>query len=296
MVSDFVFLRLNCAAALTQFDQNPRFRVGDATILPQRDSNSPQSVVFLKIRCIDMSFAFRRVLSLVTALLTALTLLGSLSGVSAENMTPVITSPAIAEPAPDARQLESVVPPKADVSGRPAATPKGKQAKKQAAQAPASLSHPFYIEFRSRHALSYGHTFLAHGRLGANGRILTQTIVGLHPAGDDAGPWMVGHVVPVPSETGPSDGDLEEEYISARYRIDLTPVQYENIVRFVNKLAASSPLWHAVIYNCNAFVGDVVKYMGMKHPPSLDFPPDFINGIRTMNGGVRTLSRLNEPQ
>src|SRR5262245_15059623 len=67
-------------------------------------------------------------------------------------------------------------------------------------------SKPYYVEFRSRSAQSYGHTFSIHGRLSGNGQIATKTVVGLHPATESAVPWMIGHLILVPSETGASDG------------------------------------------------------------------------------------------
>src|SRR3954470_569712 len=83
----------------------------------------------------------------------------------------------------------------------------------------------YFVEFRSRYALSYGHTFLVHGRLNAKGEVAQLTpelVAGLHPKGEGPQLWTVGHVMPVPSETGPSDGDLEEEYVSARFRVLLS--------------------------------------------------------------------------
>jgi hypothetical protein len=146
-------------------------------------------------------------------------------------------------------------------------------------------SNRYFIEFRSRYALSYGHTFLAHGRLNARGEIAESEIAGLHPAG--AGPelWTLGHLVPVPSETGPSDGDLEEQYISARYRIDLNEAEYRDVVAFIRKLQASSPVWHAALYNCNKFVGVIAEHMGLRTPPSIQRPQDFITNLREMNTG-----------
>ena len=146
-------------------------------------------------------------------------------------------------------------------------------------------SNRYFIEFRSRYALSYGHTFLAHGRLNARGEIVESEIAGLHPAG--AGPelWTIGHLVPVPSETGPSDGDLEEQYISARYRIDLNEAEYKDVVAFIRKLQASSPVWHAALYNCNKFVGVIAEHMGLRTPPSIQRPQDFITNLREMNTG-----------
>ena len=80
--------------------------------------------------------------------------------------------------------------------------------------APQSAPHvgvakPYYIEFRARSAQSYGHTFSIYGRLNGQ-KIASKTVAGLHPFTESALPWMVGHLVVVPSETGASDGDTED--------------------------------------------------------------------------------------
>jgi hypothetical protein len=79
------------------------------------------------------------------------------------------------------------------------------------------------------------------------------------------------------------------QYISARYRINLTAAQYAKGLRLHPQLQQRSPVWHAVLYNCNAFVGDVAHVMGLRTPGHLELPADFINGIRRMNGGVAYL-------
>jgi hypothetical protein len=144
----------------------------------------------------------------------------------------------------------------------------------------------YYIEFRSRYAQSYGHTFAMFGRLNARGQIVEREVAGLHPAGDSPVPWMIGHLVFVPSETGPSDGDLEEKYVSARYRVVLSESEYQRVTTHIKELQASSPVWHAVTYNCNAFVADIAKFMGLQTPSStLLYPADFINSMRELNKG-----------
>ena len=145
----------------------------------------------------------------------------------------------------------------------------------------------YFIEFRSRYALSYGHTFVVHGRLNARGEIgpvAANMVAGLHPAGEGPELWSVGHVVAVPSETGPSDGDLEEKYVSARFRINLTETEYNKVSEFIRQKQANSPLWHAVLYNCNSFVADIATFMGLRTPSStMMYPADFINNLREIN-------------
>lgn len=83
----------------------------------------------------------------------------------------------------------------------------------------------YYIEFRARYAWDYGHTFLVHGRVGEP--LTKASVAGLSPAGDDSTAWVIGHYVPVPADTGWTDGDLEDKYISARYRVYLSKPQYD---------------------------------------------------------------------
>jgi hypothetical protein len=146
------------------------------------------------------------------------------------------------------------------------------------------LAKPYYVEFRARNAHNYGHTFLIHGRLNANGSIATKTVAGLHPATESPVPWMIGHFVAVPSETGASDGDTEDQYVLARFRVALTTEEYRKVVGYIKSLQAKSPVWHAVLYNCNAFVGDIAADMGMEKPgSSMLMPASYINSLKELN-------------
>ena len=76
---------------------------------------------------------------------------------------------------------------------------------------------PYFVEFRSRTAVSYGHTFVFYGRLGDGNSFASYKVAGLHPKGDDPSVYMQGMMVPVPSETGASWGDLDEQYLTATF-------------------------------------------------------------------------------
>jgi hypothetical protein len=147
-----------------------------------------------------------------------------------------------------------------------------------------SGSGQYYIEFRSRYAWDYGHTFLIHARVGE--RVTGANIAGLSPVGDDPKAWVLGHYIPVPSETGATDGDTEEKYVSARYRVYMNKEQYDRTVAFIKHLQATSPTWSAELYNCNAFVGDVARFMGLKVPASsLIYPKIYVTHLRKLNTG-----------
>lgn len=141
----------------------------------------------------------------------------------------------------------------------------------------------YFVEFRSRTALSYGHAYVVYGRLDARGQMIDPQVGGIHPATTSVIPYMIGHLVPVPADHGASDGDLEEQYVSARYRVMLSEAEYNRVVAYIKQLEASTPVWHAFLYSCTSFVGDVAKSMGLRTPPSQLYPEVFINNLRAMN-------------
>jgi hypothetical protein len=152
----------------------------------------------------------------------------------------------------------------------------------QTPQAQATGHGDYFIEFRSRYAWDYGHTFLVHGRVGE--RLTRASVAGLSPVGDDPSSWALGHYVPVPAETGWTDGDLEDKYISARYRVYMSKEQYDRTLVYIRQLQARSKVWSAELYNCNAFVGDVARKTGLRVPAStLIYPRVFINNMRQIN-------------
>jgi hypothetical protein len=145
-----------------------------------------------------------------------------------------------------------------------------------------SGSGPYYIEFRSRFSWDYGHTYIVHGRVGEPPT--HASVAGLSPVGDDSTAWVIGHYVPVPAETGWTDGDLEDKYVTARYRVLMSKEQYDHVMAYVRDLQGRSHVWSAELYNCNAFVADIAHEMGLKAPASsLIYPKIFINHLRMMN-------------
>lgn len=142
---------------------------------------------------------------------------------------------------------------------------------------------PYFVEFRSRTAASYGHTFVFYGRLGGGSKFASFQVAGLHPAGDAAA-YVTGHIVPVPAETGVSYGDLDEQYLTARWCVPITEAEYGKVVAAVKKLQATKKTWHALGYNCNAFAGEIAEAIGLKIPSGhLVYPEVYINSLRELN-------------
>jgi hypothetical protein len=148
-----------------------------------------------------------------------------------------------------------------------------------------------FIEFRSRTAASYGHSFLLHGKLGTGGKFGKFEVAGLHPKGYDPEIYMQGHVMPVPAETGASWGDLDEQYLTARYCVVLSEAEYQRASAYIRRLQATSKEWHAPTNNCNSFIGDVARHMGLLAPPTpILLPEHFVGMIKDLNGNKAALS------
>ena len=98
--------------------------------------------------------------------------------------------------------------------------------------------------------------------------------------------WVMGHYVPVPSDTGWTDGDLEDKYVTSRYRVLVSKEQYDRTVAFIRQLQAKSTTWSVEMYNCNAFVADIAKFMGLRVPASSwIYPKVFVSNMRKINTG-----------
>jgi len=147
-----------------------------------------------------------------------------------------------------------------------------------------SGSGEYYVEFRSRQSWDYGHTFVVFGRVGETPR--KSNVAGLSPKGDDPKMWVMGHYVPVPSDTGWTDGDLEDKYITSRYRVLMNKAQYDRVVAYIHQLQATHTTWSVELYNCNAFVADIGRFMGLRVPSSSwIYPRIFVNNLRKINTG-----------
>jgi len=145
----------------------------------------------------------------------------------------------------------------------------------------------YFVDFRARTAASYGHAFLWYGRLKENGKVGAIEVAGLHPASDSVIPYILGHIIPVPSETGKSYGDLDEQYLTASYRVYMTEAQARTVFAYIKQKQAHSPIWQAGTVNCTGFISDVANYMGLRTPavPTLMYPEDLVNAIKKLNGG-----------
>ena len=142
----------------------------------------------------------------------------------------------------------------------------------------------YYVDFRARTAASYGHAFTWYGRTDQK----QVEVAGLHPASESMIPYVLGHVIPVLSETGASYGDLDPQYVTASYRVLMDEAQAKRVFAYIKHLQATSPVWNAAAYNCVAFIQDIARYMGLRVPGThLIYPEDWVNQLRALNGGTK---------
>jgi hypothetical protein len=153
-----------------------------------------------------------------------------------------------------------------------------------------SAKGPYYVDFRARTAASWGHAFVWYGKTSER----EVEVAGLTPAGDTLA-YMLGYVTWVPSETGASYGDLDPEYLTASYRVYLSEPDAKRVFAYIKKLQASSPVWSAEISNCTAFIGSIADFMGLKVPVRWLRPEEYVNRLKTMNGGTQIV-RLSPEQ
>ena len=140
----------------------------------------------------------------------------------------------------------------------------------------------YYVDFRARTAATYGHAFVWYGRSDQK----QIEVAGVHPATDSVIPYIVGHVIPVPAETGKSYGDLDEQYLTASYRVYMTEAQARDVFAFIKRLERGSVVWNAATWNCVAFIQAVAMHMDLKVPGNhLLYPEDWVNQLRKLNGG-----------
>jgi len=169
-------------------------------------------------------------------------------------------------------------------------------------------SKPFFVEFRARNAASYGHMYVMYGEVNQRREVIRSEVAGFFPAGDRRNcencsiyNWTIGHVNPVPSEIGASDGDLEEQYVLARYRVWIDAAQYKRLVAFIQQRKAHPTPWHAFLNNCVSFGRDVAVLLNLNvpllmrvSPAVVMYPESVVGWIRDANGGDKDQGPLKD--
>jgi hypothetical protein len=160
--------------------------------------------------------------------------------------------------------------------------------RKQMGSTTPSTKLPYYVDFRARTAASYGHAFVWYGKTGDK----AVDVAGLHPKGEEA-EYMLGHLTWVPADTNASYGDLDEEYLTASYRVYLSEEDAKIVFAHIHELQATSHWWNAQTNNCTGFIGKIAHFMGLKTPFHLVWPENYVKQMKELNGG-RTVVKMSE--
>jgi len=207
------------------------------------------------------------------------------SAEAASQTQPAALNSVVVKPVPRKRTVPKV----ASASAAPteavstSAQPSGAESAPKTRKPSAShkIKGPYYVDFRARTAASYGHAFVWFGK-STDKKV---DVAGLHPAGDEI-PFVLGHVIPVPAETGASYGDLDPQYLTAHYKVYMSEADAKRVFAYIRKLQATTKVWNEVTSSCTTFMGQIASFMGLKTPFYMQKPEDYVNALRDANNGV----------
>ena len=138
----------------------------------------------------------------------------------------------------------------------------------------------YFVDIRARLGpYIFGHTFIVYGRLNAHGKIVEAKIVGFSPDSDRYWPALF---IPVRGLVDRQKSDIKI-VSNAIYRRYLTATEFHQLDAKVRQIRAAKPSWHLLFNNCNHFVGEVAKSIGLHRPSSLMLPPTYIVRLRDLN-------------
>jgi len=126
----------------------------------------------------------------------------------------------------------------------------------------ATAKGPYYVDFRARTAASYGHAFIWYGK--TSEKEVRDRGFGSGWRHDCRTSWDTSYLFP--SETGATYGDLDEQYLTASYRVYLNEADAKKVFAYIKHLQETSPVWNAATTNCTAFIGRIATFMGLNAP------------------------------
>ena len=141
--------------------------------------------------------------------------------------------------------------------------------------------NPYYVEFRVAVDGAYGHSYIAYGRLDRLGQPASATYADIHPTGDFLD-MVLGHFFSMKAATIP-EKDTRGYKIASRFRRSLTAAEYRRLKSVIVRIRAAHHSWSVLAYNCNDFVAEVARGMGMQTPTTLSLPYDFIPRLQVIN-------------
>jgi hypothetical protein len=145
-------------------------------------------------------------------------------------------------------------------------------------------AYPYYVEFRAAVDGVYGHSYIAYGRLSTLGQPASAAYADIHPIGGFTS-MVLGHFFALQASTSPEKDTLGHK-IASRFRLPLTATGYGRLQSVIARVRAARHSWSILAYNCNDFVADVARGMGLRTPTTVSLPYAFIPLLQARNEDI----------
>ena len=145
----------------------------------------------------------------------------------------------------------------------------------------------FYLEFRARNEVGgFGHSYIALGTVDAGGHGHQTVVVGFMPKSADDDYWSK-FGLPVSGIVGATRSDLLRR-ADARFRIAINEPMYLRLVSKVRALSRTWTQYELVIHNCNAFVNEIARSVGLRTPLlTAQYPVGYISELHALNAPLK---------
>ena len=145
-----------------------------------------------------------------------------------------------------------------------------------------STAANYFVEFRVATIGTYGHSYVAFGKLNGRGQPVEIRYTDHHPRGNYA-LMALGHVLPVPANTK-WDPEVLTLSVASSFRRKITAAQYKSLLAAIHRLQVNKqPYWNVVTNNCNHYVGELARSIGMRTPTNFQVSYAFIPALRDLN-------------
>ncbi len=139
----------------------------------------------------------------------------------------------------------------------------------------------YFVDFRARPGGVFGHTFVVYGRMDGRGRVRQPRYAGLYPDGVLSQTALLALLaVPGNVRGGPADHHRRPDVI---YRRRISAAAYARLAGTVHHERKMPQTWDLIFYNCNSFAAEVASSIGLRTPPTFEFPTDFVRDLYVMN-------------
>ena len=138
----------------------------------------------------------------------------------------------------------------------------------------------YFVDFYARRKpILIGHNSIVYGRLNVRGRIVDAQVVGFFP---DTDKYWAAYFFPMPGIIRREKANFTEPS-AVIYRRYLTAAEFRRLNAKIRQVRAANPSWHLIFSNCNDFVGEIARSLGLLRPPTLFLPSLYDSMLRSLN-------------